>query len=160
MLRVLFFLAAIIALLWLCRTLARQYRQRGRATAVKTLLLASAAILLLLALSGRVHWIGAALASALAALRFALPLLLRALPLLSSLLRQRAQAAPQEPEQASLTEREALEILGLQRGASREEIIASHRRLIQKLHPDRGGNDYLASRINRAKQQLLDQLKD
>jgi len=50
---------------------------------------------------------------------------------------------------------EALQILGLQEGASREDIIYAHKRLIQKLHPDRGGNDYLAAKVNAAKDTLL-----
>jgi len=50
---------------------------------------------------------------------------------------------------------EALAVLGLAEGASREDIVAAHRKLIQKLHPDRGGNDYLAAQINRAKDILL-----
>ena len=50
---------------------------------------------------------------------------------------------------------EALLILGLHGHPSNEDIIAAHRRLIQKLHPDRGGNDYLAARINQAKDVLL-----
>lgn len=50
---------------------------------------------------------------------------------------------------------EALLILGLSGDPSEQDIIAAHRRLIQKLHPDRGGNDYLAARVNQAKDVLL-----
>jgi DnaJ homolog subfamily C member 19 len=50
---------------------------------------------------------------------------------------------------------EALAVLGLQQGASPEEVRAAHRHLMQQMHPDQGGSDYLASKINQARDILL-----
>src|ERR1700752_4309492 len=63
-------------------------------------------------------------------------------------------AAPR-PARGHLSLEEAYAILGLSSGADAEAIKEAHRRLMVKLHPDHGGSDYLATKINRARDVLL-----
>ncbi|MBL4613536.1 MAG: DnaJ domain-containing protein [Magnetovibrio sp.] len=55
----------------------------------------------------------------------------------------------------NMDRQEAFKVLGLQAGAGADDIKAAHRRLMANLHPDKGGSDYLAQQINRAKDVLL-----
>lgn len=198
---------------------------------------AAIGILVLAVVSGRIHWLGALVAAALAGLRFSASALFRLLPLLNVLRRSKAindpvfrtaylelrlalqngaisgqvlqgeyqgrelhslnddegdrleatlkdedrrgyyllrvyrsrhrshqdQHAFQEATHDHLADpsvEEARLILGLEQNYKREDINRAFKQLIQKLHPDRGGNDYLASRINRARDILLKTLNN
>jgi len=59
------------------------------------------------------------------------------------------------PASGDMSVAEAYAILGLSPGADAEAIKEAHRRLMVKLHPDHGGSDYLATKINRARDVLL-----
>ncbi len=54
---------------------------------------------------------------------------------------------------------EAAALLGVARDASAEEIKAAHRKLIANTHPDHGGTDYLAAKINEARDTMLARLQ-
>lgn len=119
------------------------------------------AIIGLLAVTGHLNIITAAIAGLVAMIPRILPLL-KYLPFASRLFQQNAQSnqytnsqpPPQRGKQTMSTE-EAEEILGLKPGYSKDDIIQAHRRMMQKVHPDRGGSDYLAAQINKAKDTLL-----
>lgn len=236
MARVLLLLALAIALYLMFRRTQSVPPHRRRAEYIKFGLVIAVAIVVVLTVTGRMHWLGAVAAGLLVALRQLLPILIRLFPmlaarrraqgstgktqtstvetallrmqldhdtgdlhgevlkgsfagwrladlnrqqleellaycrnedqesarLLDSYLQQRfpgeapfGQAKSDTGSNAGMNRAEALAILGLAEGASREDIAAAHRALIQKLHPDRGGNDYLAAKINQAKDVLL-----
>ena len=120
------------------------------------------AILALLAVTGHLNIITAMIAGAVALLPRAAQLL-RYLPFLSRLYQQHGQQGQQQnhqqtPPQAgkhAMSSEEAMEILGLKAGFTQEDVKQAHRRMMQKVHPDRGGSDYLAAQINQAKDILL-----
>lgn len=157
-------LALAAAVFFVLKQWAALTPEKKKAATWKVVLVAGGALLLFMVLTGRVHLLTAAVAALIPLLR-KLPALLKLAPLFRGSKwsssddkngpegdgsnQQRAAA------QSGLSEQEACEVLGVQPGCSRDDIIAAHRRLIQKLHPDRGGNHYLAAKINEAKSVLL-----
>ncbi|MBN7798896.1 molecular chaperone DnaJ [Parahaliea mediterranea] len=232
-------LLAIAAVVYILYQRARnQPPHKRRAEYIKLGLAVAVVVVIGLTLTGRMHWVGAALTGLLVAMRQLLPTLVRLFPMLSSLKSRAGQGGPQQstvetevlrmrldhgngnlsgdvlkgPYQdwyldemdrdqldelmaycqqqdadsaqllqgymeqrfpggagdtgtgqqqgnggsdGGMNRREALSILGLDESASDDDIVAAHRTLMQKLHPDRGGSGYLAAKINEAKDFLL-----
>lgn len=122
--------------------------------------------IVLLVATGRLHWISIAVTAALPVLKGLFGIAVRGLPFLQVWLRNRQQpnqgdgqadGGNQRPsvDESQMTTEEAWQLLGLEPGASEKEIVQAHKKLMQKLHPDRGGNDYLAAKLNAARDLLL-----
>lgn len=62
------------------------------------------------------------------------------------------------PFQSEMTTREANLILGLKDKAPKEKILSAHKRLMLLNHPDNGGSTYIATKVNQAKEHLLEKL--
>ena len=133
------------------------------------LLWAAAAVVLGLVLTGRAPWVMGVLAAILA-LAGRMAQLAQFAPLFKKLFGDDAQAGQNSSGQGSagddsseqqaqfsqtMTRQQAADFLGVDINASRDEIRQAHKKLMQKIHPDRGGSDALAKQINLAKDLLL-----
>lgn len=153
-------IAGIIGILLFLRWVRYQPKNKQ----IQGVLILVAIVLVGLALAGRLHWLIAIGAAAAAALQKFIGLL-RFAPLFKNLFSSLSANNPETENNKSSGENntiesseEAYKVLGVDENASKDEIIEAHRNLIQKIHPDRGGNDYLAAKINHAKDYLLSKL--
>ena len=64
-------------------------------------------------------------------------------------------APPSQAPSSAMTRAEAAMILGIEETASEIEIQKAYKQLMLKLHPDAGGNGYLAGKLNEARDCLL-----
>lgn len=68
----------------------------------------------------------------------------------------KSSSAAQSPT-GPMSEAEALEVLGLRPGAGSDEINEAYRKLMAQVHPDKGGSDWMAAKLNEARKTLLNE---
>ncbi len=86
----------------------------------------------------------------------ALALLVAIWPFVIGLQKVRKEKDAHAPEsEGPMTREDALEVLGLEAGASKEDIKEASKKLLLKVHPGQEGSDWLASKLNQARDILL-----
>jgi DnaJ-like protein len=140
---------------------------RGRVKPLSAYWYVVFAVLAVVLLRFGLSWLAIAGGALVALLRSVAPLL-RLLPLFQTLRSGGgAQARPSgsapgsgqgagsgSPRSQRMTRQEALQVLGLDETATRDDVQREYRRLMRKVHPDLGGSSYLAAKINEAKDVL------
>ena len=116
-------------------------------------------IMVILLLTGRLNILIAALGLIGATLARLLPWCVKYAPYLQKLWywskASKQQHSATTQSHTAMTREQALAILGVSADASQDDIIQAHRRLMARVHPDKGGSDFLAAQINQARKILL-----
>ena len=132
-------LAAAVALMWSASAFSRASVPGVKGLVGWVAVLGGASLLAMLLLTGRG---GAALGA-----------LVVGGPLVWSWWRE--GRVPREVAGARMGRAEAASVLGVPEGASEIEVREAWVRLMRAVHPDGGGTDWLASRVNQARDVLL-----
>jgi flagellar biosynthesis component FlhA len=150
-------IAAVGALIYTLKRWQSLPQSERASFAKKALLYGSAVVVLVLVVSGRAHWLMGVLAALLAlagrAAQFA-----QYIPMFKKMMGDEpaaSQAGSVATAPNGMSKQQAADILGVDLSAQSDDVRMAHKRLIQKLHPDRGGSDALAKQINLAKDVLL-----
>lgn len=117
-------------------------------------------IIFLLAATGRIHWIGAIFAALFPVLKFVFVWVLRFFPALARIYGARANTGSPSTStpNSAMDSAEAREILEVSETATLEEVQIAFKKQMQKVHPDRGGSEYFATKLNEARDILLKEL--
>jgi DnaJ homolog subfamily C member 19 len=170
-LRILLIAFAAVVALYLLKKFKRLEKSAKRKVWIESLFLVGAVVAVLVLARFGMQLLGLVIVAAWALLRGLAPHLPRLLPLIQRGRSKRpgspaegvrsggADGAPpprnKQPREL-MSRDEALKVLGVEEGASREVILVAYRNLIRKVHPDSpGGSNYLASKLNQAKDVLL-----
>ncbi len=150
-------IAAVGALLFAIKRWQSLPESERAAFARKAFIYGGAAMILGLVLAGKAHWLMGVLA-ALLALAGRVAQFAQYIPLFKKLLGD--EEAPSQSGSVAATKKgmsrqEAADILGVDINSDADDVRTAHKRLMQKIHPDRGGSDALAKQINLAKDVLL-----
>jgi len=143
-------IAVLVALIYVNKRWRSLPEDQRPGFAKKAMLYGAAAVILILIASGRAHWLMGVLA-ALLALAGRVAQLAQYVPLFKKLFGKEGAPPRQPAAQQAMSRQDAADILGVDVNAGKEEVRAAHKRLMQKIHPDRGGSDALAKHINQAK---------
>ena len=161
--RILPVILVIAAIMW-WRNL---YRKRGKEILPATFIALLIIVVGALVLMGKLHWISVVLLFLLSALRHVFILAVRYLPILMRVApywwsrygASRNTSGNTGAGTSAMDIHQARSVLGVAPSADRKQIIEAHRKLIQRLHPDRGGNTYLTRTVNQARDILLEESK-
>ena len=165
--RLLLALALVVGIMWYLMWYQKADNQQRNQSLRTGLLYGLAGLLLILVVTGRISWIFALVSAAIPWInRFMTARSLwsrfkdyeskhRGYDSQQTGSHNHNRSRPNPPGRQSMSREEAFDILGLAADADEAAIIQAHKTLMQKHHPDRGGSDYFAAKINRAKAVLL-----